>query len=106
MARRFLLMLLFITSSVCFSQEQTLEEVTASPNPFIHHTKITFKSSLNTSFEFTVKNILGKTIFRKTINAAKGMNNLLFYKDNLVSGIYIYTLQNSNNFVSKRLVIQ
>ena len=106
MKKKILLTLLLFISIVGFSQEKSIEKLSAFPNPFTNSTKITFNSINNSEVIFTVKNVLGKTVFTQKIKSTKGKNSVPFYKGNLSTGIYIYTLQNKNQITSKRFVIQ
>ena len=84
----------------------TLTSVSASPNPLTIRTRISFKSTKNQLVEFTVKNLVGKTVHGERINAKPGSNSLLFNRDDLNNGMYIYSLQSDSEIVSKRLVIR
>jgi len=91
---------------VGFSQEKTINTLSAAPNPFTNSTKIIFNSINTSDIYFTVKNILGKTVYKKTIKAKIGKNSLNFYKNNLATGMYIYSIQNKKKVISKRFVIK
>ncbi len=84
----------------------TLTAVSASPNPLTIRTRINFKSTKNQLVEFTVKNLVGKTVYGERLNAKIGANSLLFNRNNLNNGMYIYSLQSDSEIVSKRLVIR
>lgn len=87
-------------------QNRSIENVRAYPNPLISETKISFRSSLNTITILKIKNLLGKTVYAKEFMAKKGNNSILFSKNNLDSGMYIYAIQNKSEIISKRLVIK
>ena len=87
-------------------QTQKIENLKAYPNPFISETIISFQSHTNRPTQLIVKNLLGKIVYSEEITTHIGINNLIFYKDNLESGMYIYTLQTTSDSVSKRLVIK
>lgn len=106
MKQKLLFILLVFISIISFSQEKTIDKLKAVPNPFTSSTKITFTATDNSLVLFTVKNVLGKTVFTEKRNALKGKNSFAFYKANLSSGIYIYTLQGKKQITSKRFVIQ
>ncbi|NVJ88094.1 MAG: T9SS type A sorting domain-containing protein [Flavobacteriaceae bacterium] len=106
MIKKLLFIIIFCTTSVVFSQEKTIEKLSAAPNPFTHNTKITFNTQKSSKIYFTVKNILGKTVHKESIKTKFGKNSIPFSKGNLSTGIYIYSIQNENKIVSKRFVIK
>ena len=87
-------------------QTLTITEVAAYPNPFNFKTQITFLSSKNQVIEFSVKNLVGKVVFLKKVEAEIGKNSILFERNDLPNGMYIYSLQTDNEILSKRLVIK
>ncbi len=96
-------------SDLVFNENEpqtTLSSVSAYPNPFNVTTKINFQSSKIQLVEFTVKNLLGKTVFIERVSSEIGYNFILFNRDDLIKGMYIYTLQTDNEIISKRLVIR
>jgi len=102
-----LLFILFLSVSIIsFSQEKSINNLSTAPNPFTNTTKITFKSSLDSSIILTVRNVLGKTVFTKSYTIKSGKNNITFYKNDIAAGVYIYSIQNNKNIISKRFVIQ
>ncbi|RXP53385.1 T9SS C-terminal target domain-containing protein [Lutibacter sp. HS1-25] len=84
----------------------TITSISASPNPFNIKTSIYFQSTKNQLIDFTIKNLLGKTVYYQQINAVTGVNSFIFEKNDLTKGMYIYTFQSGTEVVSKRLVIQ
>jgi hypothetical protein len=106
MIKKLLFMIFLSVSFIAFSQEKTVENLSTAPNPFSNTTKITFTSSLDTAVLLTVRNVLGKTVFKKTYQTKIGNNSIPFYKNDLATGMYIYSLQNSKNIISKRFVIK
>ena len=95
---------LFITT-LGFSQK-SLEKLSAAPNPFSNSTKIIFNSNKQQTVYFSVRNVLGKRVYHNKIVVKKGKNSIPFSKNRLQSGIYIYTLQNAKEKISKRFVIR
>lgn len=84
----------------------TISEIIASPNPFSVKTTIFFISVKDQEVTFTVKNLLGKTVFTDKLIVQKGENQFDFYKNDLNPGMYLYSLQTTNEIISKRLVIK
>ena len=87
-------------------QAKSFENLHAYPNPFVTETTISFHSSTNRPALLVVKNLLGNTVYSENISTYKGKNIFVFYKDNLESGMYIYTIQSTSESISKRLVIK
>jgi len=106
MVKKILFILFLVITQIGFSQEKSINVLSASPNPFTNSTKISYTSTTTNEVFFTVKNVLGKTVFKKTIKIVKGKNSIPFYKDNLPSGMYIYSIQDKKKIISKRLVIK
>lgn len=84
----------------------TLLSVSAYPNPFSSDTSINFKSVKTQTILFTVKNLLGTTVYEEQINANSGNNAIAFNRNSLTKGMYIYSLQTDVEIVSKRLIIK
>ena len=106
MIKKLLFILLLSVSFISFSQEKRIESLSTSPNPFVNATKITFNSNSDASVILTVRNVLGKTVFKKTYKTKTGKNSIPFYKNDLATGMYIYSIQNNKNVISKRFVIK
>jgi hypothetical protein len=102
-----LLFILFLSMPIIgFSQEKNISNLATAPNPFTNTTEISFNASFDTFIILKVRNILGKTVFKKTYPVKSGKNNITFYKNDIASGMYIYSIQNKNKIISKRFVIQ
>lgn len=106
MIKKLLFLLLLTISTYSFSQERSMKKLVASPNPFSNTTTISFNSSNKKAVVLTVRNVLGKTVFSKKINATKGKNSIQFMRNNLKSGMYIYAIQSTDEIISKRFVIR
>jgi len=106
MIKKLLFILLLLFSTIVFSQEKSIDKLSAAPNPFSSSTKITFNTTSNSTITLSVKNILGKTVFKKIFKTKIGKNSIPFYKNNLSTGIYIYSIQDKKKIISKRFVIK
>ena len=115
MVKKLLLVLFLIFSTFSFAQQngkiktvslKSIEKVTASPNPFSNFTRISFYNTKEQKVVLLVKNLLGKTVFKQQIPSKIGNNSFIFYKDDLVSGIYLYTVQTEKETTTKRLIIK
>ena len=96
--------ILLVTFS-CFSQQKSIAKLVASPNPFTNNTTIFINSKVNQNVIFTVRNVLGKTVYSKKIKVTNGRNSIPFYRNDLKSGMYIYAIQSNKEVISKRFVI-
>ena len=83
-----------------------IHDVIASPNPFSVTTRIRFQADEELEIEFFVKDLLGNIIYKKKVVTKKGANSIPFYRDDLESGIYIYSLKTKWKIISKRIVIK
>jgi hypothetical protein len=83
-----------------------IHDVVASPNPFSVATRIRFFSDEEFEMDFLVKDLLGNTIHKEKFKSVKGHNSIPFFRDELESGIYIYSLKTKTKVVSKRIVIK
>ena len=106
MVKKILLLFLFSITLSSFSQEKQVDKLVASPNPFTNNTTISFNSKSEQVVIFTVRNVLGKTLYKKELNISKGRNSYPFNRDDLKSGMYIYAIQSNKNIISKRFVIK
>ena len=122
MIRNVLLLIGLFISAISFSQgnrdvfyhandtpQQNVDlisKVATYPNPFIENTQISFVASERQEVLFQVKNLLGKVVFQISIEAKTGLNKYTFHKDQLLSGMYIYSIQTDKNVISKRFVIR
>lgn len=113
-----ILFLLTFTTNVFSQDEDTLDkeilensdsaihDVVASPNPFSVTTRIRFVADEEIEIDFFVKDLLGNTIYAEKIKTKKGANAIPFFRDELESGIYIYSLKTKTKVISKRIVIK
>lgn len=85
---------------------ESINSLGAYPNPLTIKSKINFTSTTSQEVEFSVKNILGRKVYSEKIPARAGMNSILFNRNNLPQGMYIYSIQTENEIVSKRLIIK
>jgi len=120
MVKKLLLILFLLTfSTEVFSQDEDsldkdilenslsgIHDVVASPNPFSVTTRIRFVADEVIEIDFFVKDLLGNTIHAEKVKTKKGANSIPFYRDELESGIYIYSLKTKSKVISKRIVIK
>lgn len=105
MAKKLLLFIFLCFTTASFSQK-TLQKLTTAPNPFYSSTSISFNSSSVQPVFLVIKNVLGKTVYKKVYAAKIGNNHILFTRNNLQAGMYIYAIRSRKEVVSKRFVIK
>ena len=76
------------------------------PNPFNGNTIIKYNSILNTTVKFVVTDLLGKQVFASNYNAVSGKNFIEFNGNNLEKGIYLYSIAEGNNKITKKMVVR
>ncbi len=119
MEKKLLLLISLFIVTISFSQENKSEivkktnpaekiitDITAFPNPFMTQTTIYFNASDNKDVEFSVKNLLGKRLYKNTLSVSKGKNSFTFRKNKIPPGMYIYSFQTEKALISKRFVIK
>lgn len=106
MIKKILLISFMFLSAVVFSQQKTVSNLTAYPNPFSTSTTISFNSEYEQGVFLIVKNVLGKTVFRKGYYTEPGKKSITFERNDLAPGMYIYAIQTSKEVISKRFVIK
>jgi hypothetical protein len=117
MVKKLLLLFIVTFSITVFAQQEqqntfvkdttmVLKDIVASPNPFSVTTKIKFRAYTSFELEFSVKDLIGNTVYFKKFTTKKGANYIPFYRDRLDAGIYIYSIKTNTEVVSKRIVIK
>ena len=118
MVKKLLLFIFLITlSSAVFAQQperntivkdstKVLKNIVASPNPFSVTTKIKFRTDAIFEVEFSVKDLIGNTVYLKKYTTKIGVNTISFYRDKLDAGIYIYSIKTNTEIISKRIVLK
>jgi hypothetical protein len=105
MVKRLLFFILLVSSIAVYSQKD-ITKLSASPNPFVNYTTITFNSASDQIITFSVRNVIGKTVLSKRVKAKRGKNAIPFSKNNLKSGMYLYSIRSESKVTSKRFVIR
>ena len=75
------------------------------PNPSNDMTHIVFESNTSDLYTLNVVSTVGETLFSKKVQATKGMNYIPVDTKNMPTGIYIYSLSDGKNTVSKRMEV-
>ena len=77
-----------------------------SPNPVNNNAKIQFILGNSAEIVFTLFNYLGVKIEEKNIAATRGINDIEIYANDYANGMYLYSINNGMQIVSKRMIIE
>ncbi|MFT4576225.1 MAG: hypothetical protein ACI9SI_001144 [Polaribacter sp.] len=105
MTKKLLLFIFLCLTTALFSQK-SLQKLATAPNPFYSSTTISFNATSKQPIFLVIKNILGKTVYKKMHTTKIGKNEIFFNRDNLQAGIYIYAIRSRKEIVSKRFIIK
>lgn len=75
------------------------------PNPANGSTLINFTSPTPSTIDFKVYNMLGMVVKNQKIDAVSGMNKINFNTSELSQGVYVYSLTNGTQTITKRMVV-
>ncbi len=100
----------FTTSSVVLVPKiNSADEITLFqnvPNPFKGQTTVSFYMPLADNVTLKLHDMTGRLVTSRNIKAVKGLNEVLFTKDQLVpSGVIYYTLTSGDFTVTKNMII-
>ena len=77
------------------------------PNPFTGITNISFNAPQDMNgLEFNVYSILGTKVHSAKIDAERGVNNIEYNGSHLSSGLYIYTLSDGVNTLTRKMNVK
>jgi hypothetical protein len=92
-------------SSIPDSDKDKFTVAQNQPNPFKGNTLIEFNSPDPDEVTIKVYNLVGSMVFTRQIKAKQGINKFNFDGQQLNEGIYIYTISNGEQNITKRMVI-
>jgi len=93
------------TSVVNQFNDFTFELKDVFPNPVNSNAKIQFILGNSTDVVFTVFNHLGEKIEEQNIAATRGVNDIEIYANDYANGMYLYSINNGVQVVSKRMIV-
>ena len=93
------------TSVINQFNDLTFELKDIFPNPVNNHAKIQFISGNSANIVFTVFNYLGVKIEERNIAASRGVNDIEIYVNDYSNGVYLYSINNGMQIVSKRMIV-
>ena len=83
----------------------TLQMKDIYPNPVNNQSKIQFITGNEQDVIFSVFNYLGEKTNEQIIIANRGVNDIFINANNYPNGIYLYSINNGEKIISKRMVI-
>lgn len=75
------------------------------PNPFTGSTQIEVEAEIRGQFDFRVFDLMGRSLYRRPVQISQGINRIPFEANNLAPGLYVFTLTDGFNTVSRKMVI-
>ena len=93
------------TSVINQFNDFTFELKNIYPNPVNDNAKIQFISGNSADVVFSVFNHLGEKIEEKYIAASRGINDIEISANDYANGMYLYSINNGIQIVSKRMII-
>ena len=94
------------TSVINRFNDFTFELKDVYPNPVNSNAKIQFISGSSANVVFSVFNYLGEKIEERNIAASRGVNNIEISAKDYANGMYLYSINNGIQVVSKRMIIE
>lgn len=76
------------------------------PNPSSGETVITFTTPRNVGVDFKVYNMLGAVVDARNIKAERGVNDIKLNTAKMASGVYIYSLNNGEKTITKKMSVK
>lgn len=77
------------------------------PNPFTNSTTISFDAmESGANYSLVVIDLLGKVVRSQPIQTVKGVNQFVFDKGALTSGVYFYSLSNGQSSITQKMIIE
>lgn len=77
-----------------------------TPNPSVKNTEIKFNSASPENIIFKIYNLLGEEIESQFISSFQGLNIINLNTSSYSEGIYLYSINNGNQVLTKRMVVK
>jgi len=77
--------------------------INPSPNPFNNSTQLGFYTNKSNTVELKIYDMIGKLIYKETINGLAGTNYFRFNGSKLNQGMYLYTISDKKTVFTKQL---
>lgn len=94
------------TSTINQFDNTTFELKEVYPNPVSNQAKIQFVSGTTENITFKIYNLLGEEVESQLISSSKGVNTINLNTSSYAEGIYLYSINNGNKVLTKRMIIK
>ena len=92
-------------ASVSNLSKNNFELIGNMPNPASQQTQIVFESSKLDNYSLKIINALGDVLIERKIKSSIGLNYLPIDVTSLSNGIYLYSLSDGRNIISKKMQV-
>lgn len=94
-----------MTSVIHQFNNQTFQLSSPFPNPVMNRAEINFIVGKSDDIMFRIYNLLGKQVYFREIRAIKGVNSMNINTINFPEGLYMYSINNGKEVLTKRMII-
>ncbi|MEC7646017.1 MAG: T9SS type A sorting domain-containing protein [Bacteroidota bacterium] len=94
------------TSTINQFNNTTFELKGVYPNPSVNQAKIQFVSGAPEEVVFKIYNLLGEEIESQLISSSRGVNTIYVNTSLYPEGVYLYSINNGKQLLTKRMVVQ
>jgi hypothetical protein len=85
--------------------ENELVKFNVTPMPANDNLNITFSASENNSYNYTISNMVGATVYTNSVDAVAGENKLAVDVSNLTNGVYFLNINRGDASLTKKIII-
>ena len=94
------------TSTIYQFDNMTFELKEVYPNPSVNQAKIQFVVGTPGDVVFKIYNLLGEEIESQIITTSRGVNTIQLNTLSYAEGVYLYSVNNGNQLLTKRMVVK
>lgn len=98
-------------SENCYTMTDTREtfasrfSISNQPNPSSGWTQVQVNAQIGGNFDFVVSDMLGRKLHRERVAILPGDNTIEYNGSHLPDGVYLYSLSNGREMVSRKMII-
>lgn len=74
------------------------------PNPFVDQIKISFSCAVPATGLLSIRDLHGKLLYRRTVEVLDGMNHFVIKDPDLMSGMYVISMEMPGGVQSKKII--